>query len=267
MDRPRWVEILGVRVDDVTEEEALAYLEALWAGGGQHQIVTPNAEILMAARRDPEFRAILNAASLALPDGFGLLFAAWLQGTPLRAQVTGTDLVVRLSERAAARGGRVFYLGARPGVAAACAARLARRFPGLVVAGAEPGAPDPASDDLMRARRRAAGPIDLLFVAYGAPKQERWIARNLPHLPVRLAMGVGGAFDFISGRVRRAPPWVRRRGFDWLYRLAMEPWRWRRQLALPQFAALAVATAVRQRLAGRPRGSEADYPSAGRRGR
>ncbi|MBI2941737.1 MAG: WecB/TagA/CpsF family glycosyltransferase [Chloroflexi bacterium] len=245
---PRSVDVLGVRVDDVTMDEALALARAwLRAGRGWH-VVTPNAEFVMAAQEDPEFRAILNRAHLAIPDGAGLLLAGRLLGTPLREQVTGTDLTTSLVALAAAEGYRVFLLGAAPGVAETTASSLRRRFPGLTVAGTFAGSPRPAGEAEIRAALAAAAPIDILFVAFGAPVQEKWIAHRLPTLDVGLAMGVGGVFDFLSGQVPRAPAWLRGLGLDWLFRLIVQPWRWRRQLALPRFVVDVAGAAVRRRL-------------------
>jgi N-acetylglucosaminyldiphosphoundecaprenol N-acetyl-beta-D-mannosaminyltransferase len=132
-------------------------------------------------------------------------------------------------------------------VATAAGAALAERFPGLQIVGSMPGSPDPAHDDLARAAIRAAAPVHVLLVAFGAPRQEQWIARNCEVIGVPVQIGVGGVLNFFAGRSPRAPEWVRRLELEWAYRLATEPWRWRRQLALPHFAILAALTATRQR--------------------
>lgn len=238
--------ILGVRVDDVTEDEALALCEA-FIRDGRRMVVTPNPEFVMAAREEPAFRHALARADLAIPDGGGLLLAARLWGRPLRRQVRGTDLAYRLVERAAARGYRVFLLGAAPGVAEVAAARLAARYPGLVVAGTHAGIADEAHDAATRAAVAATGHVDILLVAYGASRQERWMARNLPALDVGVALGVGGVFDFMAGRVRRAPRLVREARLEWLYRLLVQPWRWRRQVRAARFFPLAALAAPAQR--------------------
>jgi N-acetylglucosaminyldiphosphoundecaprenol N-acetyl-beta-D-mannosaminyltransferase len=190
----------------------------------------------------------LNSAALSIPDGIGLILAGRLLGTPLRQQVTGTDLTYRLCGRAAREGWRVFLLGAAPGVAELAAQRLRALFPGLLVVGTHAGSPLESAEDVVRAHIRSAGPVDLLFVAYGAPAQERWIVRNQRILEIPVAIGIGGVLDFASGRVRRAPVWVRRVGLDWLFRLIRQPRRWRRQLALPRFAWAVLGVAARRRL-------------------
>jgi N-acetylglucosaminyldiphosphoundecaprenol N-acetyl-beta-D-mannosaminyltransferase len=243
----RSVDVLGVRVDDVTEDEALGLLERFVASGRPHRVVTPNPEIVMAARRDPSYRAALHAAELSIPDGIGLLFAARVAGTPLRAHVRGTDLVLRLAQRSAQLGWRWFLLGAAPGVAEDAGQRLASEYPGLEIAGTRPGSPDAAADEDARRAIRAAGTVHVLLVAYGAPRQELWLARNAGAVGVPIQIGVGGVFNFLADRSPRAPRWVRRLELEWAYRLATEPWRWRRQLVLPAFAALAVIKGFQRR--------------------
>jgi len=238
--------ILGVRVDAVTTAEALDIMERFVQEGRPRQVVTVNPEFVMAAQTNEAFRRVLDAAALALPDGIGLLWAARLLGRRLPERVAGSDLVPRLAERAAAHGWRLFLLGAAPGVAEQAAARLVARCPGLTVVGTYAGSPAVAEEDDIVARVRAARP-DLLFVAYGAPAQDLWIARNLQRLGVPVCMGVGGALDFIAGVRKRAAAWVQRLGLEWLYRLLQEPWRWRRQLALPRF----VLAILRERMRGK----------------
>jgi len=238
--------ILGVRTDNVNYDQALSLIEGLVVSGNPHQVVTVNPEFIVAAQSDDDFRSILSASSLALPDGVGLLWAARFLDRPLQERVTGTDTVQRVAALAAKKGYNLFLLGAAPGVAVATAARLCQTYPGLRVAGTHTGSPAPEEEDeIVRLIQRAKP--DILFVAYGAPQQDKWIARNLERLGVPVAMGVGGAFDFISGRAKRAPRWLQRVGLEWLHRLLHEPWRWRRMLALPKFMWLV----VRERLAKR----------------
>jgi N-acetylglucosaminyldiphosphoundecaprenol N-acetyl-beta-D-mannosaminyltransferase len=230
------VRVLGVRVDCLDMEGTRERIAGMvTAGGPCHLVATVNAEVVMEAHRDPEFAAILDSADLAVVDGSGVLWAARRQGCDLAAKVAGIDLVIGLAELCARRGWRPFLLGAMPGVAEAAAGRLAERFPGFQAAGAWAGEPGPAGDAEARRRITAAQP-DLLLVAYGHPRQERWIARNRERLPVPVAIGVGGAFDFAAGRVRRAPAWMRRAHLEWLFRLLIEPWRARRMAVLPKFA-------------------------------
>lgn len=231
----RSVRILGVRVDDLLEDEAVAHIDGMIRSGGAHHVVTVNPEFVMEARHNPLFRSVLERADLATADGAGLLLAARYRGTPLRGRVTGVELSLRLAELAATKGYRLFLLGAAPGVAEAAAAALQARFPGLTIAGCYAGSPDPRHEPLLHQMIAAASP-HILLVAYGHPRQDLWIARNQPVLQVPVAIGVGGVLDYLSGRVVRAPHWLRRLGLEWAYRLARQPQRWRRIVtAVPHF--------------------------------
>jgi N-acetylglucosaminyldiphosphoundecaprenol N-acetyl-beta-D-mannosaminyltransferase len=221
---PRAVNILGVPVHAVTMPATLEWIAGAIDNGGPRQICTANPEFVMRARRDPAFRAVLQAADLVLPDGVGLLWAARRLGDSLPERVAGSDLIYRLAERAAERGWRLFLLGAAEGVAARAAARLQARSPGLAVVGTHAGSPRPEDEAAQVALIRAARP-DVLLVAYGAPQQDLWIARNRERLGVPVSIGVGGTFDFVAGVARRAPRWVQRLGLEWLHRLARQPWR------------------------------------------
>jgi N-acetylglucosaminyldiphosphoundecaprenol N-acetyl-beta-D-mannosaminyltransferase len=229
--------ILGVRVDDVTYEEALERIERSILSRSMCQIATVNVEFIMEARRNTAFRRVLTQAALCVPDGIGVLWAARRRGKPLRERVAGVDLVERIVSLGAARGWRVFFLGAAPGVAERTAGILARRYRGLIVAGCYAGSPRPEDEAAIVARVRVAEP-DVLFVAYGAPSQDQWIARNQALTGAAVAMGVGGSFDFLAGLAKRAPLWMQRFGLEWLYRLLRQPWRLRRQLVIPQFMLL-----------------------------
>lgn len=234
------IDILGVRVDDATYDDLLAAVDRFVASGRPHQVVTLNPEMLVAAHDDPAFRSGLARSDLNVADGVGLMLAARLLGHPLRQRVTGSDGIYHLARHSARQGYRVYFLGAGPGVADAAAQRLATAYPGLDVAGTYAGSPADEESATVIARVRAARP-DLLLVAYGVPAEEKWIARHRDALGVPVMMGVGGSFDFVAGVTRRAPPWMRRLGLEWLHRLLREPWRWRRQLALPRFLGLVIA--------------------------
>lgn len=240
------VHFLGIPVHNVDSRESLQILDAFIRERKPRQVVTVNPEFVMAARRDAAFRDVLLRADLSLPDGVGLLLGARILGTPLKERVTGVDTVLRVAALAAERGYRLYLLGAAPGVAEEAAARLMQAYPGLRIAGTYAGSPAPEEEDAIVARVTAAAP-DVLFVAYGAPKQDLWIARNLGRLGVPVAMGIGGAFDFIAGRAKRAPLWMQRMGLEWLHRLIHQPWRWRRMLALPRFLFTVIADRLTRR--------------------
>lgn len=242
MEQPPCLYILGVRVDVVTFEDALERIAAFVRQGGPHQVVTVNPEFIMEAQRNLAFRETLNRAALAVPDGARILWAARRLGRPLVEQVAGVDLVERIAARAAQTGWRLFLLGAAPGVAERAAMVLQARYPGLTIAGTYAGSPAPEEEESIIKRIRAAQ-ADILFVAYGAPAQDLWLARNLARTGAAVGMGVGGSFDYIAGVVPRAPLWMRQHGLEWLYRLIRQPWRWRRMAVLPRF----VIAVLRQR--------------------
>lgn len=226
--------LMGVPVHDVTMDETLTWIGRWIEESSPHQIATVNPEFLMRARSHPAFRATLNRAALCIPDGIGILLAARLRGKQLRERVAGSDLVPNLAKVAASEGWRVFFLGAAPGVAESAAAILASRHPGLLVAGCYAGSPAAEEEAAIVARVRSTQ-ADVVLVAYGAPRQDLWLGRNLAATGAAVGIGVGGSFDFIAGVSRRAPRWIQRLGLEWLHRLIREPWRWRRQLALPLF--------------------------------
>jgi N-acetylglucosaminyldiphosphoundecaprenol N-acetyl-beta-D-mannosaminyltransferase len=228
--------VLGAPVDLVTEPDVLAVARGAVERREQAQIVTVNAEFVVMAQDSRPFLEALQAARVATPDGAGVVWALRRRGIHIR-RLGGSDLIWSLSEQAARLGHCVFYLGAGEGVAEEVARRLTLRYPGLRVAGALAGSPRREDEGKITAQIRESG-ADILFVAYGAPEQDLWIARNLPDAGASVAIGVGGSFDYVAGKARRAPVWMRERGLDWLWRLVMQPWRWRRMLALPRFALL-----------------------------
>jgi len=241
------VNVLSIGFDRLDLTSAAEHVAERHSRDERTFVITANPEFVMLSRRDRELGAIARAADLVVADGTGVLLASRLLGDPLPSRVPGRLLVPAILGRIAPLGASIFLLGAGPGVAERAGAELARRIPGLRVAGTYAGTPSPAEDDAIRERIRAAAPR-VLLVAYGMPAQERWIARNLPQLPsLRVAIGVGGVFDQLAGRVRLPPAMIHAVGFEWLWRLAFEPRRWRRQRVLPLFAALV----VRQRVFGR----------------
>ena len=223
-----------MRVDCVDMKGAVERIESLVDEGGHHLVATVNPEFVMRAQQDREFARVIESADLCLADGTGVVWAARRQGCQISGPVTGVDLVLPLAAMCARRGFPLFLLGAGPGVAAALVSRLASEHPALEVA-ANAGSPDPSSDaetlGLIHAQHTR-----VLLVAYGAPGQELWIDRMKDRLDVPVAIGVGGAFDYLTGRVPRAPAWMRNAGLEWLHRLAVQPWRIRRMAVLPEYA-------------------------------
>lgn len=228
--------ILDVPIDAATRAEAERRAAAMLAEPRFHLVTTPNPEFLVTACRDEIFREILAGADLNLPDGGGLLIWSRLVGQPLPERIPGADFTVDLCRLAAAQGQPVYFLGGeRPQVAARAAAAMKQRFPKLIVAGSEAGGR--VALDTQGRWRAAPGVVErirdsqaaVVLVAFGHGRQEKWINDNLRDVPtVRLAIGIGGTFDFLAGDVRRAPTIFRRVSMEWLWRLLVEPWRWRR---------------------------------------
>lgn len=225
------VEVLGIPVDNVTMLEAIQILlHAMRPGSPSRQVAFLNADCVNISYRDPVYRQSLQDSNWVFGDGIGVRLAAQAVGTPLVDNVNGTDLYPALMPVLALAGRSVYFLGARPGVAERMAQRARERWPGLQVAGVRHGYFSPEEEEGVVAEIRAARP-DLLLVAFGAPRQDVWIRDNLDRLGARVAMGVGGLFDFYSGGIPRAPGWVRSLHMEWAYRLYQEPRRlWRRYL-------------------------------------
>jgi N-acetylglucosaminyldiphosphoundecaprenol N-acetyl-beta-D-mannosaminyltransferase len=243
----RRVRVLGVGIHNCDEAEAVESIEAFLHEGPArlHQVCTVNPEFVMEARRNPAFRRLLNSVDLATPDGAGIIAAGRLLRRPFKGRATGVALVGHLAELSAREGYSLFLLGAAVGVADEAARELERRYPGVKIAGMYSGSPrDEDWPDILSLLEDSEP--DILLVAYGAPRQDLWIDAHKAEMPgsVRLAMGVGGVFDYLSGRARLAPPVVRRVGLEWLYRLATQPWRWKRILRVFAFGALVVRQAV-----------------------
>lgn len=224
MDR---VVILGVPFDPLTPAKAVERLQALLGGSVQSHIATPNNEMLVEAYRNEPFRSLLHRTALNLPDSTGVVWASrWLE-RPLPARVTGVDAVTALCA-ALDESTPVFLLGGKDGVADRAGAALRTANERLKIVGTYAGSPkDDDAKDIVE-RINASGAV-LLFVAYGAPAQEIWIDKHLREMPsVRVAMGIGGTFDFLAGAKKRAPAWMRAIGLEWLYRFVQEPSRYKR---------------------------------------
>lgn len=223
--------LLGVGFTNAKESDVLEFIyTGLQKPGEKYYVVTPNPELLVIANKDKYYKNILNDAKLALPDGVGVMLGAYLLGTPLKQRIAGADLVKSLCNHVSKQPITVGFLGAGPNVAEKTSECLQKLYPGLRVGFAES-----EWDESLKTKK-----VDILFVAFGSPKQEIWIKNNLKNLPVKVAIGVGGAFDFISGKVVRAPKVLRKLGLEWLFRLIIQPWRIKRQLSLITFILLIV---------------------------
>ncbi len=221
------VAVMGLPINSLSADEAVETLERLILSGGTHQICPVNVDTWLNALADPHLHRIMAGSTLVLPDGMPLVWAAGLLGCPLVERVTGVDLVPRLAELSARKGYGIFLLGAKPGVAERAARLLERTYPGVRIV----GTCAPAEENLIRMDHNqildqihGANP-DILLVAFGNPKQEKWIWMHRKRLGVPLSMGVGGSFDILAGDVRRAPRWIQRCGLEWAMRLIQEPVR------------------------------------------
>jgi len=220
------VEILGIDLDPVTQEEAVECALAFVEEGGPHQIWTPSISHLMLCRRDPDFAKVSRDADLVVADGMPVVWMSRLNRTPLPERVTGADLLPALCRAAAGRGYRVFFLGAEEGVADEVARRMAEKYPGLMVAGTYSPPVNFENDPIeneQTIRRVVESKPDILFVALGTPRQEKWIRRYREQLGVPVMIGVGAAFNFAAGRERRAPVCLQRWGLESLWRMIRRP--------------------------------------------
>jgi N-acetylglucosaminyldiphosphoundecaprenol N-acetyl-beta-D-mannosaminyltransferase len=239
------IAILGCRVDAVDRAGAVARITELANGPAFSLVVTLGVEMVMAAQRDAAFRATINGSALSVCDTVGLLLASRLRGGPLRERVIGVSLVDDLAARSAAGEPlRLYLLGGAGDTAARAAAALARRHPGVAIVGTRAGYFAPAESAAVAAAIAASG-ANLLLAGLGSPRQERWLAEFGPATGCGAGVGVGGSFDVYAGNVRRAPRLLQQAGLEWAYRLAREPGRWRRQLALPRFALATLFEGIR----------------------
>lgn len=219
--------VWGVPFSRVDFQQAIDAIEALIIAGSPRFVITANLHYAMLSGGDARLRANNDRAAMVLADGMPIVWASRWRDRPLPARVTGADLVPALCERAAAKAYGVFLLGAAPGVADEAAIILQQQFPGLRIVGVR--SPPFRALTLLEHKRlieeiRSARP-DLLFVAFGQPKGEVWVADNCTQLGVPVCMQIGATLDFISGRVLRAPRWMQRVGLEWLFRFLTEPWR------------------------------------------
>lgn len=248
IEHPERENILGVGIHPLTLDGTVELI-GKWIARGSlytHQVVTLNPEMLFRAQDDAALRDLLNRADLVVPDGHGVVWAGSRLGHSFPERVTGIDLIWALAERGEQEGWRVYFIGAEPGVAEAAAAGVRQRFPGLVVAGTGHGYFAAEELDAVIGRIRAAHP-DLLLVALGSPKQEFFIWAHRKELTAPVAIGVGGSFDVLSGRLKRAPQVFQRLHLEWLFRAVQEPGRWRRLLVLPRYVLLVLKEAFRKK--------------------
>lgn len=226
--RSRRIKLLRLGVDLVDMDGVLAQVDDWVRDGTPGHIVTANVRFMSIAQKDRSFAQVVDSAALSVADGMPLVWLSRLMGTPVPQRITGCDLIHALSQHAADRGYSIFVLGAEPGVAEDAARRLEADHPGLRVAGTHHGYfGDDGEDEVVRYIRQCRPHI--MFVGMGSPRQDFWINRLIHELQVPVCIGVGGSFEVITGRLKRAPTWMQRWGLEWSYRFKQEPRRlWRR---------------------------------------
>ncbi len=234
MNKNSKIDILGVKIDNIDMNEAVKNAETFMNEGGFHCIFTPNSEIVMSAYKNDRFKEIINSADMLTPDGIGLVYAAKILKNPLKERVAGFDLVMKLFENISKSGKRVYFFGSAPGVADEAKKKLEEKFEGINICGTANGYFDEKREKEIIEEINFLKP-DLLLVCLGSPKQESWITEHRSELDCRLAIGVGGTLDVISGKAKRAPDIFIKLGLEWFYRLLKQPARIGRMMALPKF--------------------------------
>lgn len=228
------VPILGCKVARMTQKEALEWVRVMVEQGKPRHIVTANAEIIYKAYIEKDFQALINKADLLTADGIGVVIASRLLGNPIPERVTGIALVENIFSLAEEKGWGLYFLGATQETVEKAVLNVLGKHPRLRIAGYQNGYFSQEESAKVVANIQEAK-TNILLVALGVPKQEEFIQENLKSLQVPISIGVGGTFDVLAGKAKRAPEWMQRLGLEWLYRLFREPSRYKRMLALPKF--------------------------------
>ena len=238
---------MGVGFDNLTMQEFIGRADEMLERGSKGYCVTPNAEIVYEAVNDEDYRKLLNGAALVLPDGAGVVLGAKILGTPLKGKVAGIEFGAEVCNLLAKRGGRLFLLGGKPGIAEAAAENLLKKYPGLTICGTADGY---FRDEALVVEQVNAANPDVVFVCLGAPKQERFMQGHMDELNATLMLGLGGSLDGYAGVVQRAPKWMIDLSLEWLYRLVKDPKRIGRMMRLPKFVLVCVGEKLRRRTNG-----------------
>lgn len=225
--------VLGIKVHDLTKSEVVERINELARDKSKsNMIVTLGTEMIMAAKNDSSLKELINGAELVCADGIGVVWASGLRGEKIRERAAGIEVLEETVKSSVSSGRKIFFLGASPGIAEKAAERLRLKYPGCNICGTYHGYFKDDSEPFEHIRK--ASP-DILFIALGFPKQEKWYLKYGSELGVPVGVGVGGSFDVLSGKLDRAPEWMRKMGLEWFYRLLREPSRWKRMLSLPLF--------------------------------
>lgn len=227
------IRVLGVKVHNISFDETISQIESFIAEKSPHLIITLGTEMVMNAQKDLEFKQIIEAAPIVCPDGIGLIFAGKRYGYKMKEKVAGVELVEKLVALSGKKGWNIFFLGAAEGVAEKAKQELLKKYPDAKITGTYHGY---FKEDVPVLEAIKKAEPDIIFVALGSPKQERWYNEHAKELGIPVGIGVGGSFDVHSGQTERAPKWMIKCGLEWLYRLYSEPARWKRMCSLPIFA-------------------------------
>ncbi|WMJ75697.1 MULTISPECIES: WecB/TagA/CpsF family glycosyltransferase [unclassified Sedimentibacter] len=234
--------IMGVRIDNKSMDEAVDMVKKKIADNERYIIYTPNTEIVMMCQKDDEFMELMNKSDINIPDGVGLIYASKIKKHPLKEKVAGFDLSVNLLKLADEQGLKLYVVGGKPGVAKTAMDKVHEEYPGIKIMGAQHGyfkgshlgkqgheEEVKVIEDINRAEPH------ILFVGFGAKKQEQWIEFNRDKINAKIIIGNGGTLDGLAGHVKRAPELFIKLGLEWFYRLMKEPKRIKRQILLPIF--------------------------------
>lgn len=242
----RTVKIMGIAIDALNMEEAYNRFISFMNGNDLKIIYTPNTEIIMASQNDLALFKILNEADLVIPDGIGIIYASKILGKGLRERVTGVDLMLKMLQFCNNNNKSIFILGGKPGVGELAAKNIQSKFLNIEIKGIKDGYfNDDKEAEIIREINDLAP--DILFVALGAPKQEKWIYKYRKELRAKVAIGVGGGVDIWAGTAKRAPYIFQKLGLEWFYRLIKEPFRYKRMMSLPRFMIKTVKLALSRR--------------------
>lgn len=236
------IKIFGVRVDNVSLDEATNKIEAFLKDEGLKTIYTPNTEIVMACKEDKKLRNIVNSGDLIIPDGIGLIYASNIKKKPLKERVTGFDLSIKILEIANRGGYSLYLLGGKEGIAKKAGEKIKEKYPNINIVGYHHGyfkgshlGEKDHPEEIAIVDEICEKKPDIIFVGLGFPKQEIWIHENKERLQAKVIIGNGGTMDILSGNIKRAPEIFQKLGLEWFYRLIKEPSRIKRQLVLPKF--------------------------------
>lgn len=237
----KYVRIFGVRIDCVDMDGAFNRFLALLNEERTAVIYTPNTEMVMMAENDMAFKDVLNGADLVIPDGIGLIHASKIHHLGLTDRVPGIELMERILRYCHTTRRSIYLFGGKPGTADLAGQKILEKYPNIIIKGIENGYFGPEDENRIIDNINEAKP-DVLFVALGAPKQEKWIAKHRRTLNAHISMGIGGSLDVYAGNVKRAPVFFQKLGIEWMHRLLKEPSRIGRMMALPKFMIKVITT-------------------------